>query len=183
MLAKIIRKNVKEALSIEMMSKLVPSWCRVTFYDSLKRHKTLKSAMQGKRCMIVLYQVHDKKKNVQNKAGHFIIINIGKGGVEYFSSSGWSVGQELAATHSDPTTFKRLLGKKYIENRVPLEKLGNSNDCWRFCLARAILVDMSLNDFVKLFQHHLHLQNADDIVTCLTMLHTEAVKRELGKAK
>ena len=63
MLAKIIRKNVKEALSIEMLSKLVPSWCRVVFYDSLKRYKTLKSALKGKRCMIVLYQVHDKKQN------------------------------------------------------------------------------------------------------------------------
>ena len=178
MLAKIIRKNVKEALSIEMLSKLVPSWCRVAFYDSLRRYKTLKAALKGKRCMIVLYQIHDKKQNVQNKAGHFVIINVGKEGAEYFSSSGWSVGQELSATHSDPDILKRLLGKHYIENRVPLEKLGNSNDCWRFCLARAILIDMPQKEFVRLFQHHLSLQNADDIVTCLTMLHVEAIKRE-----
>lgn len=175
MLSRIIRENVKKPLSIEMLRTIVPSWCRVEFYDKLSKYKTLRAALQGKTCICVLYQIHDKKRNIENKAGHFILINT-VNGIEYFSSSGWSVGQELAATHSDPDTFKRLLGKNYKENRVPLEKLGNSNDCWRFCLARAILATTPLKDFVKLFQHHLRLKNADEIVTIMTMLHVEALR-------
>ena len=173
MLSQIVRQNIKKPLSIEMLRTIVPSWCRVEFYDKLSKFKTLQAALQGKKCMIVLYQIHDKKRNVENKAGHFIFIQKG----EYFSSSGWSVAQELSATYSDPDTFKRLLGTKIQENRVPLEKLGNSNDCWRFCLARAILVETPQKKFVKLFQHHLKLTNPDEIVTIMTMLHVEALRR------
>lgn len=170
-----VKKDAAAPLSIEMLAKLVPKWCRVAFYDSLKKYKTLKSAMQGKKCLAVLYQIHDSspKRNLRNKAGHFILINVANGKPEYFSSSGWSVAQELSATHSDPSIFKRLLGKKFIQNRVRLEKTGATNDCWRFVLARAILADMALPAFQKLFQHHLNLQNADDIVTILTMLLVE----------
>ena len=180
MLARIIKQDEKEPLSIEMLGRLVPSWCRVTFYDRLSRYRTLKAAMQGKKCMIVLYQIHTKKKTIKNQAGHFILINTANK-VEYFSSSGWSVSQELSETHSDPKIFHRLLGENYIENRIPLEKFGDSNTCWRFCLARAVLSDLPLKDFQKLFSHHLVLENPDDIVTALTMLHTDRVKKEIKK--
>lgn len=183
MLARIIKQDEKEPLSIEMLARLAPSWCRVTFYDKLAKYQTLKAAMQGKTCLICLYQIHSKKKTVKNEAGHFILINTTIGKVEYFSSSGWSVAQELSETHSDPKIFQRLLGKNYIENRVPLEKFGDSNTCWRFCLARAILSEMPLKDFQKLFSHHLVLENGDDIVTALTMLYTDRVKKEIGRRK
>ena len=62
MLAQIIKKDVKEPLSIEMLAKVVPPWCGVAFYDKLKRFKTLKAALGGKKCLAVLYQVHDRKK-------------------------------------------------------------------------------------------------------------------------
>lgn len=178
MLAETIRRKVKEPLSIEMLSKIVPPWCRVEFYDKLAKYKTLSAALRGAKCIIVLYNIHDRKKNTLNKAGHFILINtIGKQ-VEYFSSSGWSVAKELDITRSDPKVFERLLGHKFIQNTVPLEKQGDSNDCWRFCLARAILADMSLKQFQKLFSNHIHLKNADEIVTLMTMLHIEAMARK-----
>ena len=183
MLAKIIKQDEKEPLSIEMLGRLVPNWCRVTFYDRLSRYKTLKAALQGKKCLICLYNIHSRKKTVKNKAGHFIIINTAAGQIEYFSSSGWRMGQELAETHSDQKIFQRLLGKNYVENRVALEKFGDSNTCWRFCLARAVLADMPLKDFQKLFSHHLVLENPDDIVTALTMLNTERVKKEIAKTR
>ena len=170
MLASLIQKDVKQPLSIEMLAKLLPSYCGTAFYDDLAKYKTLKAALEGKGCLVVLYNIHDSKKNKLNQAGHFVLINTMAGGVEYFSSSGWSVGKELDVTKSDPEIFKRLLGRNYTENTKPLEKLGSSNDCWRFCLARAVLAKMPLKDFQKLFSHNLHLKNADSIVTCLTML-------------
>ena len=170
MLSQILKKDNKEPLSIEMLQTVVPDWCGVEFYDKLKRFRTLKEALRGKKCIAVLYQIHDKKQNLQNAAGHFILLNGAHTIPEYFSSSGWQVGKELAATHSDPDIFQRLLGKKFTENRVPLEKFGNTNTCWRFVLARAILCDMPLRDFQKLFQHHLQLTNSDQIVTALTTL-------------
>ena len=170
MLSQLLKKDVKEPLSIEMLQTVVPKWCGVSFYDKLKRFRSLKEALGGKKCMAVLYQIHDKKQNVQNQAGHFILLNGAQKKPEYFSSSGWAVGKELSATHSDPQIFQRLLGNNYSENRVPLEKLGNTNTCWRFVLARAILCDMPLPEFQKLFQHHLNLPNPDQIVTALTTL-------------
>ena len=163
-----------------MLQKLIPSWCKVAFYDKLSKFRSLKEALQGKSCMIVLYQIHSnsKKRTVQNKAGHFVLLNSAQGKPEYFSSSAWGVSAELAATHSDPKIFQRLLGKRFIQNRARLEKTGNSNTCWRFCLARAILNKMPLPKFQKLFQHALHLSNPDAIVTALTMLQTE---REMGE--
>jgi hypothetical protein len=170
MLASLIKKDVTQPLSIEMMAKLVPRYCGTAFYDDLGKYKNLTAALGGKKCLVVLYNIHDNKKNKLNQAGHFILINTLAGGVEYFSSSGWSVGKELDVTKSDPEIFKRLLGRNYTQNYKPLEKLGDSNDCWRFCLARAVLAKMPLKDFQTLFSHNLHLRNADSIVTLMTML-------------
>jgi len=170
MLSQLVKRNIKQPLSIEMLSKLLPSYCRAAFYDDLAKFKTLKDALQGKRCLAVLYNVHDRAKNKLNQAGHFILINTMGRQVEYFSSSGWEVAKELSTTNSDPKIFQRLLGRNFVRNTHPLEKLGDSNDCWRFVLARAVLAKMPLKKFVKMFSHSIHLSNADEICTLLTML-------------
>ena len=72
----LLKKEVKRPLSYEMLSTLVPKWCRVTKYDSLAKFKTLKDALMGKEMMVVLYNVHDRiSKKLLNMPGHFIIIN------------------------------------------------------------------------------------------------------------
>ncbi len=120
MLASLIQKDVKQPLSIEMLAKLVPNYCGTAFYDDLAKYKTLTAALGGKKCLVVLYNIHDNKKNKLNQAGHFVLINTLAGGVEYFSSSGWSVGKELDITKSDPEIFKRLLGRNYSQNTKPV---------------------------------------------------------------
>ena len=175
MLATLVKRNVRQPLSIEMLRKLLPPYCKAVFYDDLARFKTLKDALQGNKCLAVLYNVHDRKRNKLNQAGHFILINAMGPRVEYFSSSGWEVAKEIATTHSDPKIFQRLLGRNYVRNTHPLEKLGDSNDCWRFVLARAVLAKMPLKQFVKLFSHSIHLSNADEICTLLTMLMVSQV--------
>ena len=73
------------------------------------KYKTLQAAMRGKKCLAVLYQVHDRKKNVQNEAGHFILINTAGKVPEYFSSSGWAVGKEVAALRYFNDSLVRIL--------------------------------------------------------------------------
>ena len=39
MLSQIVRQNIKKPLSIEMLRTIIPSWCRVEFYDKLRKFK------------------------------------------------------------------------------------------------------------------------------------------------
>ena len=171
----LIKKENKRPLSYEMLETLVPKWARVTKYDSLKKFKTLKEALQGKEMMVVLYNVHDRiSRKLVNMPGHFVVINTRASGqpTEYFSSSGWGPGQEIAKTHSDPNIFKRLLGNKFIANSIQFEGRGDANTCWRWCLARCILGHIPLKAFQQLFNKKLHLDEKDDCITLMTLLIT-----------
>ena len=174
----LLKKEGKRPLSYEMLSTLVPKWCRVTRYDALAKFKTLKDALQGKQMIVVLYNVHERiSRKLVNMPGHFVVINTRASGqpTEYFSSSGWSPGQEIDATHSDPKIFQRLLGKSFIHNTVQFEQMGDLNTCWRWCLARSILGNRTLKQFQLLFNKKVHLDNKDDCITLMTILIT-AVK-------
>ena len=170
----VLNQEKKRPLSIEMLGQLAPTWCRVVKYDALKSAKNLKDALKGKDCLIVLYNIHSNKRKVLNVAGHFIVINARstKQPVEYFSSSGWTMSQELAATHSDPNIFKRLLPKNFIYNSIKFESSGDINTCWRYCLARCVLAHITLKDFQKLFRQRVILKNSDDVIVLMTLLRT-----------
>ena len=171
----ILRTEKNRPLSYEFLATLLPKWCRVTKYDSLKNTKTLKDALQGKEMLVVLYNLHDRiSKKLINAPGHFVLISTRARGqpTEYFSSMGWSPGREIAITHSDAKTFQRLLGKNFIHNTVQFQRSGDINTCWRFVLARCILGHMTLAQFQKLFNKHINLQDKDDIVTIMTLLIT-----------
>ena len=177
----LLKTEVKRPLSYEMLSTLVPKWCKVTKYDSLAKFKTLKDALQGKSMMVVLYNLHDRiSKKLINAPGHFIIINTRASGqpTEYFSSSGWSAGQEIAATHSDPKIFQRLLGKSFITNSIQFEGKGDINTCWRWTLARAILGHMPLKRFQLLFNKKIHVSDKDDCIALMTLLLTVQKEHE-----
>ena len=154
----VLTQEKKRPLSIEMLGKLAPKWCRVVKYDDLKSAKTLSDALKGKECLVVLYNVHSNKRKVLNMAGHFIVINAKskKQPVEYFSSSGWTVSQELAATH----------------NSTKFETSGDINTCWRWCLARCVLAHITLKDFQKLFRQRVILKDTDDTIVLMTLLRT-----------
>ena len=174
-LTQLVAQEVKRPLSYEMLRRMLPSWCRFATYDSLSRFKSLKEALQGKQMLVVLYQVHDaKSKKLVNMPGHYIVLNTRAKSqpVEYFSSSGWAPSAELAATHSDKTTFTRLLGRNFIHNSVPFEKMGDMNTCWRWVLTRCVLGHVSLKDFQRLFNQKFMPKDSNDIVTLMTLLLT-----------
>ena len=171
----VIRDEKKRPLSYEMLDTLLPKWCTVTKYDALKNTKTLAQALKGGKVLVVLYNLHDKiSKKLINAPGHFVLINTAAEGqpIEYFSSMGWGPGKELAATHSDPNIFKRLLGNKFIHNTVAFQRSGDINTCWRWLLARSVLAKMPLAKFQRLFAQHVNLHDKDDIVTLMTLLIT-----------
>ena len=83
----LLKKEGKRPLSYEMLSTLVPKWCRVTRYDALAKFKTLKDALQGKQMIVVLYNVHERiSRKLVNMPGHFVVINTRASGqpTEYF---------------------------------------------------------------------------------------------------
>ena len=171
----LLKEEEKRPLSYEMLGTLLPRWCLVTKYDSLANFKTLKDALQGKEMMVVLYNLHDaKSKRLINAPGHFIVINARSKGqsVEYFSSTGWTPGKELAKTHSDPDIFNRLLGKNFVYNSVQFQRDLDINTCWRHCLMRCILGHLTLKEYQRLFKQHVTLSSADDVVTIATLLIT-----------
>ena len=171
----LLKEEEKRPLSYEMLGRLLPRWCLVTKYDSLANFKTLKDALQGKEMMVVLYNLHDaKSKKLINAPGHFIVINARSKGqpVEYFSSTGWTPGKELAKTHSDPDIFNRLLGKNFVYNSVQFQRDLDINTCWRHCLMCCILGHLTLKEYQRLFKQHVTLSTADDVVTIATLLIT-----------
>ena len=171
----VLRSEKKRPLSYEALGKLVPKWCRVVKYDDLATAKSLREALKGKQMLVVLYNVHSNtRKKLLNMPGHFIVINSRAKGqpVEYFSSSGWSMGQELATTHSDPNIFKRLLPRNFITNSIKFEGQGDTNTCWRWCLVRCVLGHLRLSDFQKLFNRKVILKDMDDTIVFMTLLTT-----------
>ena len=174
-LKQLVNEETKRPLSYEMLREMVPPWVRVATYDSLAKFKTLKAALQGKQMIVCLYQVHERtSKKLKNMPGHFIVINARAKNqpVEYFSSSGWSPGKEIAVTYSDPKIFQRLLGKNFIYNSKPFEKMGDQNTCWRWVMARCILGHLNLKTFQRLFSQRFMPRDGDDIITLMTLLLT-----------
>ena len=174
-LKQLVDEEVKRPLSYEMLRDLVPSWVKVATYDSLAKFKTLKAALGGKQMIVCLYQVHERtSKKLKNMPGHFIVINARAKDqpIEYFSSSGWEPGKEIAATYSDPKILQRLLGKNFIYNSKPFERVGDQNTCWRWVLARCILGHLNLKSFQKLFAQRFTPSDSDDIITIMTLLLT-----------
>ena len=171
----LIEEEVVRPLSYEDLERILPSWCGFKRYDDLAKYKTLDQAMGGKDCMAVLYNIHDKATHrTVNAPGHFILLNrrSSDNKTEYFSSTGWKPGQEIAVTHSDPNIFSRLLGQDFVYNSVPYQKDGNMNDCWRWIMCRATLGHMPLKSFQRLFSQNFIPRDSNDLVTAMTLLQT-----------
>lgn len=178
----LIKKEKKRPLSYEMLETLLPKWCRVTKYDALKNDKSLKEALKGAQMLVVLYNLHDRiTHKLVNAPGHFVVINSRAKGqpTEYFSSMGWGPAREIAATHSNPKIFDRLLGKDFIHNSTQFQRDGDQNTCWRWVWARCILGHITLAKFQALFRQKVSLAESDDVITLMTILSTVQKEYEL----
>ena len=167
----ILRDESERTLSMKDLSKIIPRYCRVQRYDSI-RGKTLKEVMGRSTVLIVLWNIHDKKHRVLNQPGHFFVISTrGPEPCVVFSSTGMTPKKELFITQSNPTLLIDILPKGTVYNKIKLQVNRDSNTCWRWAILFAHFAPMGLKKFQQLFTRpNLHISNADMLVTALTMM-------------
>jgi len=168
---RVIAREIEKVIDLTKLKHLVPPYCRVVKYDRI-RGNTLKDVMGKYSVLIVLWNIHDKKKRVLNEPGHFFVISTrGPEKCVVFSSTGMSPSKELFITQSDPTLFERVLPKGTIYNTKKLQLNKSSNTCWRWCIAFAHFAPMGLKPFQNLFSRpSFHIGTSDQLVTALTLL-------------
>ena len=167
----ILRDESGKNLSIRDLRRIVPRYCMVKKYDQV-RGKTLKEVLGSHTCLILLWNIHDKKHRVLNQPGHFFMISTrGPEPCVVFSSTGMTPKKELFLTQSDPTLLDRILPEGTVYNSVKLQQGNDANTCWRFCIVFAHLAPMGLSKFQGLFRRKMHAITPDEMVTAMTLLY------------
>ena len=167
----ILREESGKNLSIRDLRRIVPRYCMVKKYDQV-RGKTLKEVLGSHTCLILLWNIHDKKHRVLNQPGHFFMISTrGPEPCVVFSSTGMTPKKELFLTQSDPTLLDRILPEGTVYNSVKLQQGNDANTCWRFCIVFAHLAPMGLSKFQGLFRRKMHAITPDEMVTAMTLLY------------
>ena len=167
----ILREESGKNMSIRDLRRIVPRYCMVKKYDQV-RGKTLKEVLGSHTCLILLWNIHDKKHRVLNQPGHFFMISTrGPEPCVVFSSTGMTPKKELFLTQSDPTLLDRILPEGTVYNSVKLQQGNDANTCWRFCIVFAHLAPMGLSKFQGLFRRKMHAITPDEMVTAMTLLY------------
>ena len=167
---KILREESEKNMSIRDLRRIVPRYCMVKKYDQIKG-KTLKAVLGSHTCLILLWNIHDKKHRVLNQPGHFFMISTrGPEPCVVFSSTGMTPKKELFLTQSDPTLLDKILPTGTVYNDVKLQQGNDANTCWRFCIVFAHLAPMGLSKFQGLFRRKMHAITPDELVTTMTIL-------------
>ena len=162
---------MEKTIDMTKLRSLVPTYCTVKKYDSIKG-KTLKEVMGRYTVLILLFNIHDSKHRVLNKPGHFFVISTrGPEPCVVFSSTGMTPKKELFITQSDPTLFERILPPGTVYNNKRLQITNDSNTCWRWAILFTHFAPMGLKKFQSLFTRpSLHITNADMLCTTLTLM-------------
>ena len=168
---RIINREIENTIDMSKLRQLVPKYCRVVKYDSLKG-TTLKDVMGKDNVLIILWNIHNAKHRTLNKPGHFFVLSTrGPEICVVFSSTGMSPKKELFITQSDPDLFDRILPKGTVYSTKRLQVNSDSNTCWRYCIAFTHLAPMGLKAFQSLFTRpSVHLATSDQLVTALTLM-------------
>ena len=168
----ILRDEIGKNLSIGDLKKIVPRYCMVKRYDQV-RGKSLKEVLKGRTCLILLWNIHDKKHRVLNQPGHFFMISTrGPEPCVVFSSTGMTPKKELFITQSNPTLLDEILPEGTVYNSVKLQQSKDANTCWRWNIVFAHLAPMGLKKFQELFRGNMHVSTPDELVTAMTLLLT-----------
>lgn len=160
-------------MDIREIRKYLPPNSKAILYETLSNSK--KNVFADHECVVVLYETTINKR----KQGHFVCL-IDRGNyVEYFSSLGKGPTVELSEMKLDKTNkFKEVLGKNYSYNKTPLQNQADYrvNDCALFCIARCLLKDKKLRDFVKIMRRRP--RSIDDMISLMSLLLIRFVKQK-----
>ena len=153
------------------LRRILPPYCHVVKYDSLKGAKTLGDALRGAEVLIVLWNIHDKQHRVLNQPGHFYCISVrGPEKCVVFSSTGMSPKKELFITQSDPNILTRILPKGTIYNDKKFQLTNDSNTCWRWVILYSHLAHLGLKKFQHLFYKPILNLTDPDLLAVLSTL-------------
>ena len=156
---------IAQPLGLEKLRSLPPDDSKAVLYESL-RGKKRGELFKNLTSLVVLYETKIDNK----KQGHFVVLIPRKHSLEYFSSLGRSPTDEMNALHQNPTVFRDILGKHYTYNRKKLQLDSyNVEDCGYWVLARAILHDLKLPAFQRLFTPR-SLRSSDEVLAVMSAL-------------
>ena len=160
----------KKQWEIREVRKMLPERSKVVLYDTLKKDTRHRSQIfKDLDALVVLYE----GKIDGRLQGHYVCLLPRATHIEYVSSMGLSPAHETTILHLDHKAFNRVLGKNYKYSRVRLQRdRYDVNTCALFCVARCYLHKWPLQKFQKFLLKKEHLQNPDDKVALLTMLHS-----------
>lgn len=149
---------------------------RIIEYEDLKNYTYIDQIFNEWNATIILYET---KKDF----GHWVVLlKHNNNELEFFDSYGLMVDEELKYDNAYNSRLNNgaivpyltdLLSKstyKLIVNRKRLQLfLENINTCGRWCVARVILRNIELQQFIKLFTQNVN-HTPDFWVTAYTML-------------
>lgn len=161
-----------KTLSDSDILKAIKNRANLMTYRELKKYKTLDEALGPHGALVLLYETKDN-------FGHWVgVFKRTPTLVEFFDSYGYKPDDEIKFI---PDYFRKVndldyphltallykSGYKISYNEHKLQKLKNDvNTCGRWVVARLIMRDLPLNEFVKMFKERG--VSSDTIVTLLT---------------
>ena len=152
-------------MGLEKLRTLLPEDSKAVLYESL-RGKKRGALFKNLSSLCVLYETKIDNK----KQGHYICLIPRAHSLEYFSSLGRSPTDEMNALHQNPSVFRELLGKNYTYNRKTLQLSSYKvEDCGFWVIARAILHDLKLAAFQRLFTPRA-LRSSDEVLAVMSGL-------------
>lgn len=166
-------KLTKQTLGFDDLQDMLgpenSTMCRFLLYDQLAVFGKISDLWKGGfTAAIILLQKEDVRKK-EDAVGHFILLLNYGSYVEHFDSYGLTADEELAIIKERHLTkFFNNDEKGLVQNTTRLQKYGgNINTCGRWVVARLLLKDMTLKEFIK-FMKSIGTPN-DQMVTMMTM--------------
>ena len=159
-------------MDITEIRKYLPNYARAILYKTLSSSKKDVFA-GGTTCVVVLYESTINKK----RQGHYIALIDRGNHIEYFSSLGRGPRDELNEMElSESKKFRQILGNRYKYNKHPLQNQRDYsiNTCGLFTIARCLLKNYKLRDFVQIFK--TPPRTPDDIISLMSLLLVKHVE-------
>ena len=156
---------ISQPLGLEKLRSILPEDSKAVLYETL-RGKKRADVFKNLNSLVVLYETKIGGK----KEGHWVVLIPRAHSLEYFSSLGRSPMDEMNALHQNPTVFRELLGKNFTYNRKKLQLDSYKvEDCGYWCIARAILHELKLPAFQRLFTPR-PLRSSDEVLAVMSAL-------------
>lgn len=166
----IVQQIESKPLSFDDLGRMLRDRAKdVNFYqyNELARFQSINEVFGSKGCCIILLSIEAPNAP---KVGHWIALIRTNKGIEHFDSYGLNPDQELGITQEQPylSNLLKASGLNIETNTLRLQQFREYvNTCGRWCVARCLMKNYSLEQFVNIIQT-AH-SNPDVVITLMTM--------------